>query len=72
MKLLLLFLFVIQTYADTCGYYNETCGALEHCADANNDGDWECVFNADHLGWIVPVAILVVCGVCVLLPRQDR
>ena len=70
MKLLLLFLFVIQTYADTCGYYNETCGALEHCAE-NIDGDWECDFNADHLWWIIPVSLLVLCTVC-YLPSQDR
>lgn len=76
MKLLLLFLFVVQTYADIkCG--NLTCTGLNKCKESqsiasDNSIVYTCVFDANHLWWIVPVSMLFAGVVWFVLPRQDR
>jgi len=65
MKLLLLFLLLVQTYADEkCE--EVTCTGLDHCIDADDDGYNECRFNPEHLGWMFAIIIVVLIIWCII------
>lgn len=71
MKLLLLFLLLVQTYADEkCEEF--TCTGLDHCIDADDDGYNECVFNPAHLYWIVPLIIIILIIWCIISAYWDN